>query len=164
MYTVENITKRQNVLKDHYKFECICVACTENWPSLVKMKSAAKDDPDDKKFSRFPGIRCKNCSKTIRRSAASSEPFNPILTCLACGETTDVNKDIPLKELKKAAANATALLLKGQWTEGMEHAIKVESLTTKYFAMPVLEVVDVQIAIWKSMWLRYGSMRLTHRI
>jgi hypothetical protein len=164
MYTAKNFKERQKVLKEQYKFECICVACSENWPLIGQLKEAARDDPDDKTFSRFSKICCKNCSKTIRRPSSSWMPFSPIQTCLVCGETTDFHKDIPLKALQEAASNATATLIKGKWTEGLEHAIIVESLATKHFAMPVLEVVDAQIAISKCMWLRYGSMRLIKMI
>ena len=55
MFTVKNFKERQDILKDHYKFECICKACLENWPLLDAMKADRINDPTDSRMDRFLG-------------------------------------------------------------------------------------------------------------
>ena len=58
------------------------------------------------------------------------------------------------------SSQALKCLIKGQWEEGLELAKKTEFLATRHFTQPVLEWVQVQIAIWKCLWLKFGSMKL----
>ena len=55
MFTIKNFKERQEILNDHYKFECICKACLENWPLLDSMKSDKINDPTDSTMDRFLG-------------------------------------------------------------------------------------------------------------
>ena len=113
-------------------------------------------------MNRFSGIKCIHCGETIKRKKSDipAEPLNPKRTCLVCGQTTDLTKDIPLPEMKSISGKALNCLVKGQWKEGLELAKKTELLVTKHFSLPVLEWIEVQIAIWKCLWLKFGSMRL----
>ena len=45
MYTTKLLADRRKVLKDHYKFDCICKACTQKWPTLAEMKATILNDP-----------------------------------------------------------------------------------------------------------------------
>ena len=112
-------------------------------------------------MNRFIGIKCGHCGETIKRKSDNPiEPFNSQKTCLVCGKTTDLFKDVPLPDLKSISSKALNALVKGQWEEGLELAKKTELLATKHFTLPVLEWVEVQVAIWKCLWLKFGSMRL----
>ena len=65
-----------------------------------------------------------------------------------------------MDDLKKVSSQAVELLVKGQWKKGLELARKTEKMVTKHFCLPVLELTEVQISIWKCLWLAHGSMRL----
>lgn len=67
MYTIKEIRERQKILSEHYKFECICVPCANNWPLLSTLKEEAKSDPNDERFSRFPCLKCTQCGQTLKR-------------------------------------------------------------------------------------------------
>ena len=88
-----------------------------------------------------------------------AEPFSPTRTCVVCGERTNLAQDIPLEAIKKSSALACQAFIKGQWQQGLNLAKETESLVTRSFSLPVLELTEVQIAIWKCLWLKYGSMR-----
>ena len=34
MYTMKELKERQKITKDHYKFDCACLPCAEDWPLL----------------------------------------------------------------------------------------------------------------------------------
>lgn len=105
-------------------------------------------------------MKCVHCGETVKRkNLGIGQSFNPIRTCLVCGETTDLIRDIPVDDLKKRSAEAIDTLIKGRWCEGLEMAKQVEGIVTKHFNLPVLELSEVQIAIWKCLWLKHGSMR-----
>ena len=111
-------------------------------------------------MSRFTAIKCVHCSQTVKRKGMIAEPFSPIQTCVVCGESTHLLQDIPLEAIKKLSAEACEVLVNGQWSKGLEMARKVEEMITKHFSLPVLELTQVQISIWKCLWLVHGSMRL----
>ena len=50
MYTVKDLTQRQKICSEHYKFKCGCRACDENWPLLGAMKAEVHEDPQDSKY------------------------------------------------------------------------------------------------------------------
>ena len=96
----------------------------------------------------------------INYLAINAEPFSPVQTCLVCGKSTNLLQDIPLEAIKKMSSEACETLVRGQWSKGLELAQKTEEMVKKHFSLPVLEVTQVQISIWKCLWLVHGSMRL----
>ncbi len=42
MFTAKTRLERQKVLSEHYKFDCICVACQEDWPTMKLMKNQVR--------------------------------------------------------------------------------------------------------------------------
>ena len=111
-------------------------------------------------MSRFHAIKCVKCGQTVKRKPINAEPFTPTKTCVVCGETTNLLQDIPLEAIKKLSSEACETLIRGQWHKGLELARKTEEVIKKHFSLPVLEMTEVHIAIWKSLWLAHGSMRL----
>ena len=81
-------------------------------------------------------------------------------TCVVCGKNTNFLEDIPLDDLKTLSAEACQALVKGQWAHGLELARKTENMAKRYFSLPVLELSNVHISIWRCLWLKFGSMRL----
>ena len=108
-------------------------------------------------MNRFKCIKCVHCGKTVRRP--NMAPLQPLQTCLVCGQTTNLNSDIPLKDLKSESEAVVDLLTHGKWTRGLAETARLMDTASKHFCMPVSEVVEAQIAIWKCMWLRYGNMK-----
>jgi hypothetical protein len=90
----------------------------------------------------------------------SSHPGSTRVTCLVCGAETDLNYDIPLKEIKNLSSTSIEALIRGHWREGIEAAARCDYLVDKHLSFPLLEISDVQVAIWKCMWLKFGSIRL----
>merc|ERR1719189_1523381 len=90
MYTIKELKERQKILRDHYKFDCACRPCSENWPLLASMKEELVDDST--RMSRFHAIKCVNskCGQTVKRKPMNAEPFAPTKTCIVCGETTNL--------------------------------------------------------------------------
>lgn len=60
MHTAKDLNERQKILKEHYKFDCTCQPCNENWPLLTDMKEELRGDPNDSRMNRFPGIKKTN--------------------------------------------------------------------------------------------------------
>lgn len=162
-FTSKDLAERQKILMDHYKFQCHCPACAGNWPSLVQMKAELLRDPEDRSMARFVVILCQKCGSVLQRrgwSCPKAKVAEVPLSCLVCGSETDLGKDVPLKRIKEESKAAIDLLLKGQWSLGIEKVATCDRLVSKYFEGPTLEMAEAQVAIWKCMWLRFGNMRL----
>ena len=99
-----------------------------------------------------------------RRKGTHSSPSVTRISCLVCGAETDLSTDLPLAEIKKSSREAIEALIRGRWKEGLAAAAKCESLASKHLSRPLMEVTEVQIAIWKGMWLKYGTMKLVKMI
>ena len=41
---IKDLKERQKILRDHYKFDCACPPCSENWPLLASMKEEVLED------------------------------------------------------------------------------------------------------------------------
>lgn len=188
MYTMKVVEERKSVLKDHYKFDCYCLACVEDWPTLTQMKGEYKVDPDDKHRTRFKKFRYSSCSvshllspclpglrkcvplhpsRCVHCGARLSEGSHShhyggarTKTCLVCGKNTNIFDDIPLQQIKDASRGAVQRLLTGRWDEGIRMATECHDLVVRHLAFPVLEMTEVQIAIWKCMWLKIGNLKL----
>ncbi len=80
-------------------------------------------------------------------------------TCQNCGGDTDVVRDVPLSAVKSESAAAVSHLLGGRWREGMAAAARCQGLVETHLSQPLQEVTEVQIAIWKCMWLKVGNMK-----
>lgn len=78
MYTAKDFGDRQSILKNHYKFDCSCMACIEGWPTMLGMSNEMMLDQGDIKMTRFFKIRCIKCKEIIRRKgyrAFKNHPF-----------------------------------------------------------------------------------------
>ncbi len=80
-------------------------------------------------------------------------------TCQDCGTDTDVVRNVPLASIKSESSSAVSHLLSGRWRQGMEAAGRCQGLVEAHLSQPLLEVTEVQIAIWKCMWLKIGNMK-----
>ena len=48
----------------------------------------------------------------------------------------------------------------GNWISGMSDGVKCHDLVRKHLGFPMLEMTEIQIGIWKCMWLKAGNMKL----
>ena len=51
-------------------------------------------------------------------------------------------------------------LVSGRWTSGMSLGKECHDLIRTHLSFPMLEMTEIQIAIWKCMWLKAGNMKL----
>ncbi len=68
-------------------------------------------------------------------------------------------RDAKVGELKTLSQNAVNLLIHGSWNDGLEAAEESINFGLKHFSLPILEVSETQIAIWKCLWLKFGNMK-----
>ena len=52
MYTSKDFDERQKIMSSHYKFDCVCTACIEKWPTLPEMSAERNLDPEDMRMNR----------------------------------------------------------------------------------------------------------------
>ena len=172
MYTTKPAQERRKVLLDHYKFECACLPCVDEWPDLMRLKADWANDPEDKTMSRFHKIICSKCHGTIRRKLnqlqSANQAINPEapITCLVCGHETQIETEVRacITEIKAQSKQAIEHLVKGRWNAGTECVKNCDLLMHKHLSLPLLELADAQIAIWKCMWLKFGNMKLIKMI
>ena len=168
VYTTKSTQERRKVLFDHYKFECVCLPCVDDWPNLISLKSDFATDPEDKTMSRFHKIICSECHGTIRRKLVQHSTANQVInpeapiTCLVCGHETQIQSEVRecILEIKSYSKKAVELLVKGKWSAGIDCVKECDRLMNKHLALPLLELTEAQLAIWKCMWLKYGNMKL----
>ncbi|CAB4068177.1 unnamed protein product [Lepeophtheirus salmonis] len=110
MYTMKEKEERQLILKKHYKFDCHCPACNENWSTTATMKQRISSYPTD----RFDHLYCRQCFTVLIRENKRSSVIN----CLHCGTQNDIN-NLNLKELMELSKDCKNLFTKGKWTEGL---------------------------------------------
>jgi len=156
MYYTKNNEQRRSELRKHYKFECGCEACLENWPTIKDMKyaqSGGMTKPEH--LNRF---RCQHCRQVLDRVKGITVKSD--LTCLVCGNESKVD-DIPLEEIAADCKKAENLLSEQiNWIEGIKAVKEAQEKFDKYLLPPNLELYNTQISIWRAMWLLVGNKKL----
>ena len=99
-----------------------------------------------------------------------------ILTCLICGQETEVG-GVPLAEIKEKSLRAQTLLCdKLDWCQGIEVRIVMTSIHNspdidqavkecqavfdKFLVAPSIELYTTQISIWRALWMIVGNRKL----
>merc|ERR1719228_690000 len=90
MYYSKNLETRRAELRKHYKFECQCIPCLENWPTIKEMQYASGGK--ETKHQDLMRIRCKNCRQELERMKGVK--VGNILTCLICGQELERMKGV----------------------------------------------------------------------
>eukprot|EP00095_Tigriopus_kingsejongensis_P011484 maker-scaffold626_size122949-snap-gene-0.33 protein:Tk11484 transcript:maker-scaffold626_size122949-snap-gene-0.33-mRNA-1 annotation:"set and mynd domain-containing protein 4-like" len=156
MFTIKPLEERQSIIKEHYKFTCQCQACQEDWPLLSTLKSNATLDSDLGQLTKYRHLKCIHCGQRL----SVSEEVQPNLQCSLCGQETHILSDVPLPRVKELTIQAVDELVRGQWESGIEDGRECQRLIARHMELPVVEQTEVQIALWKSMWLQWGNLRL----
>jgi len=133
---------RQNRLYKQYWFNCQCVACQENWPTMHEMTQDVLN------------FRCNICGGTVPFHTSSNIPQ---LKC-SCG--TNINLFKGLKDLAD-----TELLAESANSElQANHLESAQLLYTEYLkkldavlAPPYPDYYKIQQNIWKCIWMRHGN-------
>ena len=83
------------------------------------------------------------------------------LTCLVCGKVTNLKdqRHFPLNLIKETSSDSINHFVHGRWRQGMDKGIECRALVTKHLTVPVLELTEVEIAIWKCLWLKWGNLK-----
>lgn len=156
MYYSKNLDTRRAELRKHYKFECQCIPCLENWPTIKEMQYASGGK--ETKHQDLMRIRCKKCRQELER--LKGVKVGKILTCLVCGQETDV-EGVPLAEIKEKSDLAQKLLCdKLDWCQGIEAVTDCQAVFDKYLVAPSIELYTTQISIWRALWMMVGNKKL----
>jgi len=156
MYYSKNLETRRAELRKHYKFECQCIPCLENWPTIKEMQYASGGK--ETKHQDLMRIRCKNCRQELER--LKGVKVGNILTCLICGQETEVG-GVPLAEIKEKSLLAQTLLCdKLDWCQGMEAVRDCQAVFDKFLVAPSIELYTTQISIWRTLWMIVGNRKL----
>lgn len=90
MYYGKSRDDRRQELERHYKFECCCLACLEDWPTIKDLQYATGGK--ETKHQDLLRVRCYECGQTLDRKRGLKVANT--LTCLICGHETKVGKYI----------------------------------------------------------------------
>lgn len=156
MYYSKNLDTRRAELRKHYKFECQCLSCLEDWPTIKEMHYASGGK--ETKHQDLMRIRCKKCGQELERMKGMK--VGNILTCLVCGQETQV-ENVPLEEIKKKSDLSQTLLCdKLDWCQGIEAVHDCQAVFDKYLVAPSIELYTTQISIWRALWMIVGNKKL----
>ena len=145
---------------DHYKFECVCLPCVDDWPNLISLKAGFATDPEDKTMTRFHKMICSQCQGTIRRKlpqnhSTANQVMNPEapITCLVCGHETQIQTEVRqcISDIKSHSKKAVELLVKGKWRDGIESVRECDRLMNQHFALPLLDRLDFETILIDSL-------------
>lgn len=160
MYYSKNLDTRRTELRKHYKFECQCIPCLENWPTIKEMQYASGGK--ETKHQDLMRIRCKKCRQELER--LKGVKVGNILTCLVCGQETEV-EGVPLAEIKEKSDLSQKLLCdKLDWCQGIEAVNDCQTVFDKYLVAPSIELYTTQISIWRALWMMVGNKKLIRGI
>ena len=116
MYYTKNKEQRRAELERHYKFECCCLACLEDWPTIRELQYATGGR--ETKHSHLMRVRCQGCGQQLERMKGLR--VASLLTCLVCGQETQV-EDVPLEVIREASLLAERLLCERMdWVQGVQ--------------------------------------------
>ena len=90
MYYGKSRDDRRQELERHYKFECCCLACLEDWPTIKDLQYATGGK--ETKHQDLLRVRCHQCGQTLDRKRGLKVANT--LTCLICGHETKVRGQI----------------------------------------------------------------------
>merc|ERR1711915_218733 len=156
MYYNTAFEQRQRNLKLHYKFDCKCLPCVENWPTIKDLRYA--QGMHATKIEYVLKIKCTNCSQILYRRKGIK--ISSLLTCLVCGMETNV-ENIPLDRIISSSKLAESLLSNEcNWNEGIKAAKDAQDIFDKWLVAPNLELCDTQISVWQAMWLIFGNKKI----
>jgi hypothetical protein len=86
MYYTKGREQRREELERHYKFECGCLACLEDWPTIQALQYATGGSTT--KHQDLLRVRCRGCGQQLERRKGLR--VASCLTCLVCGLETEV--------------------------------------------------------------------------
>lgn len=108
IYTKQPLQLRKRNLQSRYWFDCTCICCTENWPTLDKLKNKPrlrfaffKANVGSKLTSLFLFIRCTNSTNSkCSHLFAYPEKSKKSVKCPECKDIT--NLEVQIATLKTA--------------------------------------------------------------
>lgn len=155
MYYSKTKEVRTGELKRHYKFDCCCLACTENWPTVKELQYATGGRATGPEH--LSRIRCSQCGQVLERRKGFS--MCSVVTCLVCGQETEV-ESVPLKLIQEKSALAERLLCTDlDWQKGIKAVKECQHEFDQHLVAPSIELYTTQISIWRSLWMIVGNKK-----
>ena len=165
-YTHDSKERRQAILKEHYGFECRCVACTQDWPSKNIMKHEHQERMKKKKGEgraeeekdEVDGGRQEendDCKMTTRRRRTSAAAVVSALM--------DVHKMSTTTTTAKATNGSTRRNSNSSSSSSRNAIVDLEKLLQgfEWPSKPTYPLYQVQNAVWEYLWLsRQGNKRM----
>jgi len=134
---------RQEIQTKFYKFSCGCRACSEGWVTsdLLGLYSVPE----------LPKLVC-SCGSVAFRSEGK-------FLC-KCGKETDP-RSIDIKRIRSKVQTAgEKLYIELDWEGGCAALREVYAELTAQICPPTLEYFNLQISIWRALWMIVGNKKL----
>ncbi|XP_025202672.1 SET and MYND domain-containing protein 4 [Melanaphis sacchari] len=135
--------ERLQTLHNRYWFECNCIACCQDWPTLEQMKT-----------NKSLRIRCTHCKNAI---TITTESMEFVVHCLVCSKTT---KLLPVLKVLQDTENkysvAKQLMDKHNYKKALAEFMALLSLLHKHMVPPFRDYHLCQQAIRQCM-LTFGN-------
>lgn len=145
IFTQEPEHERRLQLKEKYKFECQCEACTNHWPLLKEMHD-----------SRLP-IKCRGNNGTYCGTILTCNELTTKICCSACKHETDVMEIIKfLKTVEVNLDTGRHLFESNQISDALEIYLQLIKDMDEYIKPPFSKWHVCQKRI-RSAYLEYGN-------
>lgn len=143
MFMLHPKEERLQTLKNRYWFECNCIACCQDWPTLEQMKT-----------NTSLRIRCSHCKNAI---TVTTESMEFIVHCMVCSKTTKLLPVLKvLQETENKYSVAKRLMDKHNYEKALAEFMALLSLLHKHMVPPFRDYHLCQQAIRQCM-LTYGN-------
>jgi len=137
--------ERQNITNKFYKFSCICRACKDGWVTsdLLGLYSV----------SELSRLVCSCGAVVVKKDGR--------FLCDKCGKESDP-KNIDLQKLRGEVQSAGERLYTDlDWAGGCAALSKAYSNLASQICPPTLEYFNLQISIWRALWMIVGNKKLS---
>jgi len=122
MYTHMKRDVRRNVLRENYKFECQCRACTEYWPLNAKLDTSVLQ------------LKCASCSNAV---AVAVDMKSYLIKCSRCGGSLNVIKSLEArKDAEQMYQLAAGTHDNGKSQEALAIYVKIMDKLDEWFVPP----------------------------
>ncbi|KAE9534752.1 hypothetical protein AGLY_008044 [Aphis glycines] len=143
MFMLHPKEDRLQTLKNRYWFECNCIACCQDWPTLEQMKT-----------NTSLRIRCSHCKNSI---TVTTESMEFIVHCMVCSKTTKLLPVLKvLQETENKYSVAKRLMDKHNYEKALAEFMALLSLLHKHMVPPFRDYHLCQQAIRQCM-LTFGN-------
>lgn len=138
---------RQDITARFYRFTCQCQPCREGWVTsdmlgLTEVKELAR-------------LVCSHCGSVVSRDNEGR------FLCKSCKKETDP-KSVDMASLRKMVQTGVDKLnVSLDWEGGCVALSEAQNRLNSTICPPTLEHFNLQISIWRALWLLVGNKKIT---